>query len=156
MSAMSLPARIALVLVVLLVLVASGWRIHVKADAAGHARAMGEVARQALAQAGAARQRELEAAKTIEEVTQGAAREKTDLQRRVRALADSLRERPERTAGPGAMPPGAADPVACTGAGLYRPDAAFLVGEAARADQLRIDLRACQAAYDAAVSLTAD
>jgi len=44
--------------------------------------------------------------------------------------------------------------VGCTGAGLFKPDAEFLVGHAARANKLRIDLAACQARYDAAVKLT--
>lgn len=67
-------------------------------------------------------------------------------------LLDSLRERPERPAG-GADLPGAAGarlgPTACTGAELYRDDAAVLVRLAADADQLRAAVERCQAAYDA-------
>lgn len=67
-------------------------------------------------------------------------------------LLDSLRHRPERPAG-GADLPGAAGArlgaTACTGAELYREDAAFLVGLAAEADQLRAAVERCQAAYDA-------
>ncbi len=73
---------------------------------------------------------------------------------RDRAL-DELRNRPERPtaiAG-GAVPasPGADRPPepGCTGAGLYRPDAAFLVREAASAAELREHLRACYAHADA-------
>jgi hypothetical protein len=66
---------------------------------------------------------------------------KTELDR-IAAARDAalrrLRERPERV-------PAAATP-ACDGASgaqLSRPDAGFLTGEAARADQLRADLDAC-------------
>ena len=100
------------------------------------------------------RANELVAAVTLAAITQKAQDEKTDLQRRVAALTDGLRHRPARPAGGGDVPTGPADPVACTGAQLYRPDASFLVGESARADQLRADFAACQAAYDAAVTLT--
>lgn len=67
-------------------------------------------------------------------------------------LADALerlRQRPERGS-EGGVP---LDPPAgsgCTGSGLYRQDADFLVREAARADRLRADLLECQAAYDKA------
>ena len=62
------------------------------------------------------------------------------------ALVDSLRDRPDRP-GAGGVPEGAgagvADRAGCTGAELYRPDGEFLAREAARADQLRVALRAC-------------
>ena len=67
------------------------------------------------------------------------------------AIVDSLRDRPERSSGggvPEASQVGDGER-ACTGNQLYRPDASFLIGEAVRADQLRIALRACQAAYSA-------
>lgn len=79
--------------------------------------------------------------------------EKTDLAADVARLADSLRKRPDRPAS-GAMPAGAADPVGCTGAQLYRADGEFLAGETARAEKLRLQLAACQASYDSAVKLT--
>ena len=66
-------------------------------------------------------------------------------------LLDSLRERParaDRTDVPGAATAGAG-PAACTGAELYRDDAAFLVRLAADADELRAAVERCQAAYDA-------
>ena len=64
------------------------------------------------------------------------------------ALTDSLRDRPEaRSESPSGMPEGSVagtdDRVGCTGAQLSRPDATILVGEAARADQLRLALKAC-------------
>lgn len=67
------------------------------------------------------------------------------------AALDGLRNRPPR---PGASDlPAAAGSGAiagCTGAELYRPDAAFLTRLAGEADRLRIDLGQCQAAYDSA------
>jgi hypothetical protein len=118
------------------------------------AQAAATRAEQARAAEAAHRQRERTAAETLAAAQQKAEHEKNDLQRRVSALANSLRNRPERPATGGDVPTGAADGVACTGAQLYRADGAFLVRESARADQLRIDLAACQAAYDAAVRLT--
>lgn len=152
---MSWPARALVALASLALALGLAWRIHVKADAAGYARAQGEAAAQALAQAKTVLERERAAHQALLAIEQKASHEKNDLQRRVAALADSLRQRPER---PAELPPaaGAADPVACTGAELYRPDAAFLVREAGRADQLRVELAACQASYDQAVRLTQD
>lgn len=67
------------------------------------------------------------------------------------AALDGLRDRPPRP-GPGDLPattgPGPA--AGCTGAQLYRPDAAFLTRIAGEADRLRIDLGQCQAAYESA------
>lgn len=59
------------------------------------------------------------------------------------AAIASLRNRPERVA----VPASGAGAEACkgaTGAALSRPDAAFLVGLAARADELRAALERCQ------------
>lgn len=69
----------------------------------------------------------------------------THLSNTVRALSDSVRRRPER---PASAATGAGDSGAgCTGATVYRQDAEFLVGEAARADRIRIALKECQQAY---------
>ena len=68
------------------------------------------------------------------------------------ALLRSVRERPSRDSG-GDVPGTAAagDRCAgCTGAGLSREDAEFLVGEAARADRIAEQLSACVAQYEAA------
>lgn len=89
----------------------------------------------------------------IQTITQKADHEKQTLAATVDRLSRSLRDRPDRPTG-GAVPAPAAGPVACTGAQLYRPDGEFLVGEAARADRLRVQLAECQARYDAAVKLT--
>ena len=107
-----------------------------------------------LAEAGH-RARERTQAQTLQAITTKADHEKTRLAADLRAALDSLRNRPQRpAAGGGDVPTGGSDPVACTGAGLHREDAAFLVREAARADSIRLQLAACQAAYNGAVILT--
>lgn len=109
-----------------------------------------EVARKAEA---GYRARERGHAAELASISKGTADETRALAATVARLVGELRNRPERPAG-GAVPAGGADPVACTGAQLYRPDAEFLVWESARANQLRIDLADCQARYDSAVRLT--
>jgi hypothetical protein len=63
------------------------------------------------------------------------------------AIVDGLRNRPETRAGASGVPEGAAagigHSIGCTGLQLSRPDSYFLLGEAARADQLRVALKAC-------------
>lgn len=109
-----------------------------------------EVARKAEA---ANRNQERQHATDLTAINQRSADETRVLATRIAELAAGLLNRPDRPAS-GAVPKGPADPVGCTGAQLYRPDAAFLIGESARADQLRIALARCQAAYDSAVKLT--
>lgn len=79
------------------------------------------------------------------------------------ALAERLRQRPDRPAdgarGAGHLPSDStsADAAAgCTGAQLYRSDATFLAGEAARADTIRAALSACHAHLDEARQRSAD
>jgi len=63
-----------------------------------------------------------------------------------------LSDRPDRPEDSGGVPQdsnvGAVPADGCTGASLFRPDAEFLVREASRADQLRIALKSCLAAYN--------
>ena len=87
-------------------------------------------------------------------INQKEADEKRTLAADVERLRGELRKRPGRPAAGGAVPGGAAPAVACTGAGLYREDAGFLVGESARADRIRIELARCRQLYDQAVTLT--
>lgn len=77
------------------------------------------------------------------------------LTRRADALAVSLRNRPDRPVA--ADVPQGGDPATAgqgaglgTGLGLYRQDGEFLVGEAARANRLRVALAACYRDYEAA------
>lgn len=100
------------------------------------------------------RARERAHTEAIQTATQKAHHENRRLAAELQRTLDSLHDRPDRPAG-GAVPPPAADGLACTGAQLYRPDAEFLVRESTRADQLRAELATCHEAYDAAVTLTA-
>ena len=69
------------------------------------------------------------------------------------ALAE-LRTRPDRPTG--YVPPATGDgstAAGCTGSSLFKPDAEFLVREAAAADELRIALGACYRQYSTAQEL---
>ena len=98
-----------------------------------------------------ARDLEREHSARVAVIVEESQREKDQLVARANRLAASLRNRPQRT---DPVPESGSSPVACTGAGLYREDGEFLAGEAARANQLRADLKRCQALYDEAVRLT--
>lgn len=63
-----------------------------------------------------------------------------------RALADSLRDRPETRAAD-TMPDSTGSAVGCTGAQLARPDAEFLAGYAADAERLQAAYNSCRDAY---------
>lgn len=85
-----------------------------------------------------------------EEVNHAIQKQSTELARvnqRLRHDLDGLRDRPERPAA--ALEAPRASCQGGTGAELSRPDAGFLVGEAARADELRAGLEACYAVLDA-------
>jgi hypothetical protein len=102
-----------------------------------------------------ARQREQALAKLMDRQRKEHQNEVNRVVREYAALSDSLRDRPERPAdSAGGVPEGAGagtEPAAgCTGAELYRADSEVLVGIARDADQLRLALKACVGAYDAA------
>lgn len=66
-------------------------------------------------------------------------------------LADALgrlSDRPDRPAGGGQGAVNPAPQAACTGTGLYRPDAAFLIGEAAAAARIARERDYCHERYD--------
>ncbi len=97
------------------------------------------------------RERDLQA--KADQARKDLTREKTRLAAVQRELADSLQNRPDRP-GDAGVSQAAGDrdaPAGCTGAELYRGDAQFLVGLAARADTLRLQLATCQAAYGQAL-----
>lgn len=100
-----------------------------------------------------ARSKEQAAAKSLATIEQKARDEQKRLSADLAAAHRELRDRPQRPSG-GDVPKGPAAGVGCTGASLYRQDAAALVREAGRADQLRTELARCTSAYDAAVKLT--
>jgi hypothetical protein len=64
------------------------------------------------------------------------------------ALANSLRDRPNRTEGSGVSQTPGTGQSGCTGKELYRQDSEFLIGIAREADELRIALKQCYAQYD--------
>lgn len=68
---------------------------------------------------------------------------------RLRADLAGLRDRPERSGDLSAVPGTGCQ--GATGAELSRSDAEFLVGEAARADEIRAGLAACYAVIDSTV-----
>lgn len=96
-----------------------------------------------------AKQREQALQTLVDRLRQEKAREAKRIAAEYAAAIDSLRDRPETRASAGGVPEGAAAGVGCTGAGLSRRDAEFLVGFAADAARLQLALNACQAAYNA-------
>jgi hypothetical protein len=65
------------------------------------------------------------------------------------ALANSLRDRPNRTEGSGVSQTPGTGQSGCTGKELYKQDGEFLIGIAREADELRAALKQCYAQYDA-------
>jgi len=98
-----------------------------------------------------ARQREQALQDQANRIQQERRNEIARLTRQHAAALDGLRNRPDRPAdSQGGMSTPAGDRgtfAGCTGGELSRQDAEFLIGEAVRADQLRLQLAACQAAY---------
>lgn len=102
-----------------------------------------------------AREREKLMQQTADRLRQEKDRETRDLNSRVTALNNSLRDRPSRTANPVSPMPSTADarcpaPV-CTGAGLSKEDGEFLAREAARGAEAVTLLKQCQAQYKSLV-----
>lgn len=76
-------------------------------------------------------------------------REIRNVNARAAALANSLRDRPERPAeGSAVSSTTGIGQSGCTGKELYREDGAILVGIAREADELRIALKQCYAQYE--------
>lgn len=101
-----------------------------------------------------ARKREQDLQTAVDTLRQEKTDEANRLAAQYAAAVERLRDRPQRpaaasTPAPAPACPRVAAPV-CTGQQLYREDAGFLVGEAARADRLRIDLAQCLGAYNSA------
>ena len=74
-------------------------------------------------------------------------REKARITANYNAAIDSLRDRPTARAGDTGVPEGSTAGVGCTGAGLSRDDAEFLVWYASEAARVQAALEACVAAY---------
>jgi hypothetical protein len=93
-----------------------------------------------------AKQTALEAAVT--KIQQAHKNETTRITTEHRKLVDSLRNRPTERADSGGVPQGAAAGIGCTGAGLSRPDAEFLIGFASDAARTKAALNTCVKAYN--------
>ena len=95
-----------------------------------------------------ARQRE----SALQELANRLRQEKVDEARRLAreyaADIERLRNRPETRAGAGGVPEGASPGVGCTGEGLSRRDAEFLIGLAADAARTQSALKQCVSAYN--------
>lgn len=154
--------RAIVALLIAAALAAAGWAIHRFGLAAGRAEIQAKWDQQRITDAAAtvqaaiqARAREQALQSTADKIRQEKTREiRTLLAARDAALRE-LRDRDERPAVGGdaaadADPAGAGPAASCTGAELFRQDAAFLVWEAARADEVRAHLSECRAAYESA------
>lgn len=96
-----------------------------------------------------ARDREAQLQTEADRLLKESQNENARLIARNRDLALSLRNREARPAGGGPMPEGSGvKPSRCTGSGLYRDDAEFLVGLARDADQTRNALNQCVEQYN--------
>jgi hypothetical protein len=97
----------------------------------------------------AQREKEAELQVNMDKLRKEKNNELARLNRHVRALSDSLRNRPERPAVPASASAGDAGRW-CSGPQLYRDDAAVAIAEAERADRIRLQLIQCQTAYEKA------
>lgn len=93
------------------------------------------------------RQQEMQA--SADKLRQEKDRETRDLVARNTALANSLRNRPERPTQTSAVSnPSGAGSSACTARELYREDSEVVIGIAREADEIRIALKQCYAQYN--------
>lgn len=148
-------------LVVMLFATGFGWG-YLKGNSSGQAKVQAawdkeraeQLAEQARQQS-AARQREQALQATADRIREEKNREIAALNRRHAAVVDGLRNRPERPAiGTSPVPEAAGDrpgPAGCTPSQLYRSDAELALEIARDADFLRLQLAACQAAYQSAI-----
>ena len=97
-----------------------------------------------------ARTTEQELRKALDDNAEKAIHDQKILTARVAALRDQLRHRPKRPAPGSPVAPVAIAPAGNTGAGLYREDSDFLVGDAAAAAQIVAERDICYAQYAAA------
>jgi hypothetical protein len=132
----------------------TAWQSHSKGKQAGMDKVQALWTAERLAIATAQAEQTQKARKKEQELQDQLAKQKRVHQNEIRriqrdhiALVDSLRNRTERPESITDVPkdsPFELQPLTgCTGSELYREDGTFLVGEAARADQLRIALQAC-------------
>lgn len=113
-------------------------------------RAEETVERERIARRATERNRQIEQARTAAAAALERQKDEAiqNLDARLRDALGRLSDRPERPAGGGAAASNPAPAPACTGAGLYRPDAAFLIGEAAAAARIAVERDACHDRYE--------
>lgn len=95
-----------------------------------------------------ARQKEQALQASADQIKRQADEKISVLNRRVDGLVSELRNRPERPASRVSDNP-SVEPAKCTGQGLYRDDAEFLIRLAQDADATREALSQCKQAYEA-------
>lgn len=154
MNLIPLPYRIlALVAFALALAGLYGWRVHVERDA-GRAEIQlkwdaDKSLRMAAALAEEAKNRRIEQER--QRLADKAQQRKDDethaINARLAADLERLRKRPERPAG-GVVSSNPAPVAACTGAELFRDDAALLTRESARADRILAERDYCHDRYD--------
>ena len=97
----------------------------------------------------AAREKEQALQANADQLRQEKDREIRNLNARATALANSLRNRPERPTQTSAVSnPSGVGQSACTARELYREDSEVVVGIAREADEIRIALKQCYAQYN--------
>jgi hypothetical protein len=144
----------------LTLLAASAWYAYAKGLETGRQQVMIEWQEDARVRATAESEEMLKAQQRERALQALLAKQRKDHQREAARLAadfaaviSSLHNRTDRP-GDGSLPQssgaGTEPARGCTGAELYRQDSEFLAREAQRADQLRIALKTCIGAYDAA------
>lgn len=159
--------KLVAILVVALALFGLGWKVYHDVEQHGYGRRIGEEQAQTIRDL---RQNEIREA-NLQAQFDAVKKEKDDeisgINARHVAALNELRNRPtqrrpvsENSRGCGAAPgsglPGAngavsqGEPVGATGADLSQPDAAFLLGEAARGNSLRAALKECYGALQQA------
>jgi hypothetical protein len=153
-----LNPRLLAITIILISLAGSVWLAYGKGSKAGaqevQTRWDQERAIQLAAQAEAemkARQTEQALQAAVNRIRKEKTREAIKLAADYAAVIDSLHDREDRPSGDGLSEDSAAGtghPGRCTGAELYLSDSRFLAREAARADELRLALKACVAHAD--------
>lgn len=135
-----------LILAVVLAFIGSGFYWHAKGANGMDAQWRARITADNLKASQEARAKEQMWQGVVNETAKNYETQMAGVRRTLDAALDGLRDRPERPAGVSAA--ARADCAGGTGAELSRPDAEFLVREAARADTLRAALAACYAYAD--------
>lgn len=136
-----------LILAVAIAFVLNGLYWHANGSNAADTRWTAKITAERLAATEAARAKEAMWQGVVNETARNYQAQVAGVRRHLDTALNSLRDRPERAASLPDHP--RADCAGGTGTELSRPDAEFLVREAARADELRAGLETCYAFADA-------